>query len=110
MVGKIGFGLREFGQSDRDLIDNANAEASMPQALIIMNTELFQSILQAHTQLSINLAAARSPDEQLAAIYLTLLSRPPTALEKATWIQSGLTSPEDLIFALINTQQFIFVR
>jgi hypothetical protein len=102
--------LREFGQSDRELIDNANAEASMPQALIIMNSELFQSILQAHTQLSINLAAARSPDEQLAAIYLTLLSRPPTALEKATWIQSGLTSPEDLIFALINTQQFIFVR
>jgi hypothetical protein len=26
--------LREFGQSDRDLIDNANYDASMPQALV----------------------------------------------------------------------------
>ena len=37
--------LREFGQSDRDLIDNANSDASMPQALVLMNSELFEAIL-----------------------------------------------------------------
>ena len=102
--------LREFGQSDRDLIDNANADASMPQALVLMNSDLFQSILKPHTQLSLNLDAANHPNEKLAAIYMTLLSRLPTAAEKAAWSKSGLTSPEDLVFALINTQQFIFVR
>jgi hypothetical protein len=35
--------LREFGQSDRDLIDNANGDASMPQALVLMNSELFEA-------------------------------------------------------------------
>jgi len=102
--------LREFGQSDRDLIENANSDASMPQALVLMNSDLFQSILKPHTQLRMNLDKARYPDEQLAAAYLTLFSRLPTAAEKATWGRSGLNSVEDLIFALINTQQFIFVR
>ena len=105
--------LREFGQSDRDLIENANSDASMPQALVLMNSELFQSILKPNTQLQINLAAAKYPDEQLGAVYQTLLSRQPTVAEKAAWTQaqqSGLDSIEDLIFALINTQQFIFVR
>jgi hypothetical protein len=102
--------LREFGQSDRDLIDNANFDASMPQALVLMNSELFASILKPHTQLRLNLAAAKYPDEQITAVYLTLLSRLPTAAEKAAWTKSGLTSIEDLVFALINTQQFIFVR
>jgi len=102
--------LREFGQSDRDLIDNANADASMPQALVLMNSELFESILKPHTQLRLNLAAAKDPEGQLAAVYLTLLSRLPTTAEKAAWTNSGLNSIEDLVFALINTQQFIFVR
>ncbi|WP_395740381.1 DUF1549 domain-containing protein [Prosthecobacter sp.] len=104
--------LREFGQSDRDIIENANTEASMPQALVLMNSELFQSTLKPHTQLRLNLAAAKYPDDQLTTVYQTLLSRAPTASEKASWTQasqSGLTI-EDLIFALINTQQFIFVK
>jgi hypothetical protein len=101
--------LREFGQSDRDLIDNANADASMPQALVLMNSELFQSILKPHTQLQLNLAAAKDPDAQVGTVYQTLLSRDPTAAEKAAWARSGLSGMEDLVYALINTQQFLFV-
>lgn len=102
--------LREFGQSDRDLIDNANHEASMPQALVLMNSELFQSILKPQTQLRLNIDAAKYPDEQVAVVYQTMLSRHPSADEIAAWNRSGLTSMEDLVFALLNTQQFIFVR
>ena len=82
----------------------------MPQALVLMNSELFQSILKPHTQLSLNLAGAKDPDDQLVAIYLTLLSSQPTAAEKDAWTRSGLTNPEDLIYALLNTQQFIFIK
>lgn len=42
--------LREFGQSDRDMIENANMDASMPQALVLMNSQLFKSITMPHTQ------------------------------------------------------------
>ena len=92
------------------VIENANYDASMPQALVLMNSELFEAILKPHTQLRLNLAAAKYPDDQLAAIYQTLLARSPTEEEKSAWTKSGLDSIEDLVFALINTQQFIFVR
>lgn len=82
----------------------------MPQALVLMNSELFATILQPHTQLRLQLSTARTPDEQLEVIYRTLLTRSPTPAEKATWTRSGLSNPEDLIFALLNTQQFIFIQ
>ncbi|MEZ5388199.1 MAG: DUF1553 domain-containing protein, partial [Prosthecobacter sp.] len=104
--------LREFGQSDRDLIDNANSDASMPQALVLMNSELFENILKPNTQLRMNLAAAKYPDDQVTAVYQTLLSRKPTEAERAAWskAQQGGLDIEDLVFALINTQQFIFLK
>ncbi len=86
----------------------------MPQALVLMNSQLFQSMLQPHTQLSLNLAAASGDDDaQCGCIFQTLLARKPSAREQAAWTrarQSGLTSVEDLVYALINTQQFIFIQ
>jgi hypothetical protein len=43
-------------------------------------------------------------------VYRTLLSRTPTPREKAAWQSSGLQEIEDLVFALLNSQQFIFVQ
>lgn len=102
--------LREFGQSDRDFIENASSDASMPQALVLMNSELFAAITAPHTQLRLALAAAKTPDEQMDRVYRVLLSRGPTAGEKATWASLGLKEIDDLVFALMNTQQFIFIR
>mgnify|MGYP001627276280 CR=1 FL=1 len=101
--------LREFGQSDRELIDNANMDASVPQALVLMNSSLLAAVMEPHTQLSLNLAGAKQPEDVLAVVYLTVLSRPPSAREKRVWQQSGLTQAEDLVHALINTQQFLFI-
>ena len=52
-------------------------------------------------------------DDKVDAIYTTLLSRKPTPAEKEKWIKAqekGLTDYEDLIYSLINTQQFIFIQ
>ena len=105
--------LREFGQSDRDMIENANPDASMAQALVLMNSTLFEGITQPYTQLRLNVARARYPEDRIEAVYQTLLTRRPTPAEKAAAEAaraSGLDSIEDLIYALINTQQFIFVQ
>jgi hypothetical protein len=105
--------LREFGQSDRETIENANNEASVPQALALMNGQLLPQILSKYSQLMLTLSKAPYPDDKVDAAYLSLLSRKPTAKEKATWLkaqENGLTTYEDLIFSLLNTQQFIFVQ
>jgi hypothetical protein len=56
---------------------------------------------------------AQYPDDKVEAIYQTLLSRKPTAREKEVWLKAqdqGLTTTEDLIYSLLNTQQFIFIQ
>jgi hypothetical protein len=105
--------LREFGQSDRETIENANLEASVPQALAMMNGLLMPAILNKYSQLMLTVNKAPYPDDKIDAIYTAVLSRKPTAQEKEVWLQAqdkGLTGLDDLIFALLNTQQFIFIQ
>ena len=103
--------LRNFGQSDREFIENSNSEASVPQALVLMNGELLPQIVDRYSQLMLAVGRARSADERIDAVYMAVLSRIPTAREKDLCLQAqdkGLTTVEDLIYALINTRQFIF--
>ena len=103
--------LREFGQSDREFIENSNSEASVPQALALMNSELLPQIVDRYSQLMLTVGRARSADERINAAYMAVLSRKPTAREKDLCLQAqdnGLSTVEDLIYALINTRQFIF--
>ena len=105
--------LREFGQSDRETIENANNEASVPQALAMMNGSLLPQLLDRFSQLMLTVRKAQYPDDKVEAAYLTILSRKPTANEKAAWLKAqdnGLSSIEDLVFSLLNTQQFIFIQ
>jgi hypothetical protein len=105
--------LREFGQSDRETIENANNDASVPQALAMMNGSLLPQIVSKYSQLMLTVNKAPYPDDKVDAAYMTILSRKPTAAEKAVWLKaqdSGLTSMEDLVFSLLNTQQFIFIQ
>ncbi len=105
--------LREFGQSDREVIENANYEASVPQALALMNGDLLPQLTHRFSQLMLALEKASAPDEKLGAAYLALFSRAPSDQEKALWSAArakGLDSTEDLISALINTQQFLFIQ
>lgn len=105
--------LREFGQSDRETIENANHEASVPQALAMMNGQLMPQILSRHSQLMLTVSKAQYPDDKVEAIYQTVLSRKPTAKEKEVWLKAqdeGLTDIQDLVYALLNTQQFIFIQ
>ncbi len=108
--------LREFGQSDRDVIENASDEASVPQALTIMNGSLLSQITSGWSTFSLNLRKAATNEEKIDVLFLSLYSRPPTAKEKAQ-VQQTLESYasnknlwEDITLAALSTQRFIFVE
>ena len=108
-----GHPLRDFGQSDRETIENASTDASVPQSLFLMNGSLLPQLISRYSQLMLTVNKAQYPDDKVDAAYMTILSRKPTAAEKAVWLKaqdSGLSSMEDLIFSLLNTQQFIFIQ
>jgi hypothetical protein len=108
-----GHALRDFGQSDRNMVEKANRDTTIPQALVLMNSPLVEAILSPGTQLRLGIDAAKSPEQQAEAVYIALLARRPTAGEAEAWSKaraSGLDRIDDLVFALVNSRQFVFVR
>ena len=107
--------LRTMGQSDRDFVENANPNASITQALALMNGDLIspKGLLSPFSPLMHFVAQARTADAKVDAIYLALLSRKPTPHEKAAWkklASQDSASPDALIYAVLNTKQFIFIQ
>ncbi len=106
--------LRLFGQSDRETISNASTEATVPQALGLLNGTVAEAVYGPASVFRQTVGAAPSADAQMDAIYLGLLSRKPTADERTLLADVAKDRPEtginDVIHALLNTTQFLFIQ
>ncbi len=109
--------LREFGQSDRETIDNANVDPAVTQALSLMNGFVETRIANnPNTVLMKNAVQTPSVREAIESVYLTMLSRKPTASERRMWendfkrIKNSREAAADLIWTLVNSSEFIFIR
>lgn len=105
--------LREFGQSDRELVENANEEASVGQALMLLNGKVFTQLLSPYSMISRAVKRAESAEATVDTIYLALFSRKATAEEQALLkpvVESGATGKGDALWAALNTRQFYFIQ
>lgn len=107
--------LREFGQSDRETIENANADPAVTQVLQLMNGFVDSKIgRDKNSVLTRNALYAQNANEAIEAIYMTMLTRKPTSAEKRIWRPDFQKDPKtaftDLVWTLINSNEFIFVR
>jgi hypothetical protein len=75
--------LRDFGQSDRMLIDNATSAAALTQALNLLNGFVDGEVLRPHSVLIQTLAAQAAPEAKARAAFICILGREPTAKELA---------------------------
>lgn len=76
--------LREFGQSDREVIENASREASVPQALTLLNGVIYREVYRQNSPLSENVVRAQTPKDKVRVLFLSILNREPTAEESET--------------------------
>ena len=113
--------LQVFGQSDRDTIQNASVQPTVPQALALLNGPMFSELMKPNSVLMKSLATKDTPEEKLDVIFLTVLSRLPTIPEKNLLLQEINRYDEDgnsnlhngyrnVIVALMNTRQYAFIR
>jgi len=106
--------LREFGQSDRELVENASDDASITQALALLNGPTMHALANPYSVIS--RATTRLPlDERLDEVYLAMLSRLPTEEERLLFREARvkdhtLVSPPRLVWTLMNTREFLFVQ
>ena len=111
---RAGSFLRTFGQSDREEIDNFNRDASVPQALTLLNGPALDALTSPVSKLSQQLADAPSPKAKLDTLYLAFLSRLPNAQERKVLdeviAERGDRAVEDVTQALLTGSQFLFVQ
>ena len=92
-------------------------DESLSQALHMLNGEMLTSkIADEQGRVAKLLAAGRTDDEILSELYLTALCREPTQAERAhaakflKSIGDRRECFEDLLWVLLNSKQFKFVR
>ena len=106
--------LRDFGQSDRSLIENANYKASTTQALSMMNGDFLKFLMNPNSVISQKMNTAGDSDELIDMVYLTVFSRYPTLHEKSLLRDeaaiSGEMAARSILWSTLNTQQFLFIQ
>lgn len=73
--------LQEFGQSDREITDNANRHASVTQALTLLNGTFYGALFNKESPLMKKLDEAISPNDKIDVLFLSILNRMPTSEE-----------------------------
>ncbi len=106
--------LREFGQSDRELISNESDEPSITQVLALLNSEVAGGLTHPLSALSRQLHG-KTFEEQLEVSFLAFLGRPPRQAEREILLAGHDQEEVDfdrasLVRVLLNSREFLFVQ
>ncbi len=105
--------LREFGQADRNVIENSWNDASVTQALSLMNGKIFEELTSQKSILAKTMEYALTPTEKARNLWLAVLGRMPSAEEQKLVTEfSGKSkdSWKDIFWALLNGREFLFIQ
>lgn len=121
--------LRMFGQSDKQLIENQFTVGSSPQVMALLNGTITNKVLTSPDAYLIKDIAqgSGSKRDNIDKIFLSVLARYPSSEEKSM-AQSGMRAKTDrdmsdkekmeaeadaignVIWALVNTREFLFIQ
>lgn len=107
--------LALFGQSNREVVDGASREPNMGQVLALMNGFVQREVLaQPEAVLNREVAAADSPEEKIKRLYLTVLSREPSAEEMNLMLDEFEADPEsaptNIAAAMVMSAEFLYLQ
>lgn len=106
--------LAEFGQSPRELIDGGSTVGSVPQVLMMMNGNAQKMLTDRKSLIFRTMDKVPGQNEKVETLFLSVMNRRPTMREKDIAKRELTASGEDayahIIWALINTREFIFIQ
>ncbi|MCA9060998.1 MAG: DUF1553 domain-containing protein, partial [Planctomycetaceae bacterium] len=106
--------IRQFGQGDRELIDAETTDGNVSQILAMLNGEITHMLLERGSVIYDNVMRVRSTDDRIKAIFYSILCRPPHGSEHSAAEDeiraSGAAGFGNVIWALINTKEFLFIQ
>jgi hypothetical protein len=106
--------LAEFGQSPRMLIDGGSKVGSVPQVLMMMNGGAQEMLTNRQSLIFRAMDKVNNPADKVEALFLSVMNRKPTLQEKDIAKREinahGEAGYANMIWALINTREFIFIQ
>ncbi|MBK1833968.1 DUF1549 domain-containing protein [Roseibacillus ishigakijimensis] len=107
--------LRQFGQSDRILLDSGTNEANMAQVLSIMNGHVESMVVSnSNAALYKALEAGSSDRDKVRYLYYAILGRSPSDEEMKLLMRDVIDGSQEsyrnLASALLSTHEFLFVQ
>jgi hypothetical protein len=111
----LGHFLRQFGQSDREAIEGGRTVATIPQILAMFNGPITHAMLEQGSVIY-DEVTSHKPKEAVDVVFLSVLSHRPSAEDRALALKeiSSAENPAagcgNVIWALLNTREFIFIQ
>ena len=106
--------LRQFGQGDRELIDGATSDGSVSQILTMFNGHITHMMLERGSVIYDNVINGRTTKDRISRIFYSILNRRPTSGEFSTASDEIKDAKEagygNVIWALVNTKEFLFIQ
>lgn len=106
--------LIDFGQSPRNLIDGSTKIGNVPQVLMMMNGKAQKMLTSRDSLVFRTMDKVTNPADKVERLFLSLMSRRPTLAEKdiakREFSAHGEEGYSNMIWALINTREFIFIQ
>ena len=111
--------LTTFGRASRATVCSCEVkmEPNLSQALHLLNGDTTQQRIREGKVVETLLNEKKTPEEVIAILYLTVLSRPPTDMEREKLLAAVAEQKEpamvretleDIFWALLNSKEFIF--
>ena len=107
--------LRQFGQGDRETIDGSRAVATIPQVLEMFNGPITHLMLLPGSVI-FDEVVSHPASEAVDVVFLAVLSRRPSAEDRSIAMReiatadSPATGCGNVIWALLNTREFLFIQ
>lgn len=108
--------LRQFGQSDREVINGDQQEATVPQILAMFNGPITHVMLEPGSAAVNDVVPIQSNRERIDAIFMSVLTRQPNPTDRRIAARE-LGSAENvgvgmgnILWALLNTREFLFIQ
>jgi hypothetical protein len=109
--------LRDFGASDRELIEGSNTDPTVSQILTLINGSHHYQIVREGSQLMALLKKYEKSDkDRVRIIYLSILGREPNTSERQLagrvfkQTKGANKGNRELIWILLNTPEFMFIQ
>ncbi len=108
--------LRQFGQGDRETINCAQTDATVPQILAMFNGPITHVMLENGSAIVDSILSIDGTRDRIEAIFISVLSRPPSPADRrVAALELGKTKADgvgygNIIWALLNTREFLFVQ